>query len=63
MWQQPGQPAGIVEYGRNIQQCDVDECSLYSCLNGGTCVDLGASFRSVESKVSHEHCIILYYAI
>ena len=41
----PGYPAGLVEAGRNVQQCQRKECDVYTCLNGGTCEELGASFR------------------
>lgn len=44
-WMEPGYPAGTYETGRNVQQCPNAECSLSSCHNGGTCLDLGSSFR------------------
>ncbi|XP_023932811.1 protein eyes shut-like [Lingula anatina] len=44
-FQAPGLPPGHVTSGRNVQQCNASECAVNTCQNGGTCVDLGASFR------------------
>ncbi|CAH1248216.1 EYS [Branchiostoma lanceolatum] len=41
----PWQTLGHVESGRMVGQCSVSECDLNVCHNGGTCVDMGASFR------------------
>ncbi|XP_070534046.1 protein eyes shut homolog [Ptychodera flava] len=41
----PGQPPGQVKSGRNVGQCGLSECELVTCSNGGTCIDLGASFE------------------
>ena len=40
-WRGLGEPTS----GRNVQQCEATECQVQTCQNGGTCVDLGASFR------------------
>lgn len=44
-WKKPGSPPGQPETGRNIGQCQQSECQISNCQNGGTCVDLGATFR------------------
>ncbi|XP_022249118.1 protein eyes shut homolog [Limulus polyphemus] len=34
-----------VTSGRNIQRCNYSECDVAPCHNGGTCVDLGSTFK------------------
>lgn len=51
-WREPGYPAGVVEAGRNVQQCPYKECSVFSCQNGATCQDLGASFRYIKHRLN-----------
>ena len=47
-WQEPGR----IKAGRNVADCHHSECQLNQCQNGGSCVDVGASFRYLSSYYS-----------